>query len=340
MADIMDGSEVADVLVIGAGAAGSVAVKHLAANSVDVVCLEQGPKVSASDYWGDKPEWEIMAESHWNPNPNARNRKTDYPIDVTDCPINPLNFNGVGGSTIFYAAHWERLTPSDFCSRSQDGVGDNWPITYAELEPFFDEMDIEMGVSGLGGDPAYPEGKAPPLPPLPMGKAGIKAARAFHELGWHWWPGPNAIASKPYRGRDACGRFATCMWGCPARAKGSMDLTHWPQALKHGAKLITEARVSEITLREDGLVDGAIFIDRDGQERKQRARAVIVCCNGIGTPRLLLNSHSSRFPGGLANTSGLVGKNLMMHPYGVVLPIFDEPIASWMGPAGQLIHSM
>ena len=340
MANIKKGAKVADVLIIGAGASGSVAAKHLAEAGIDVVCLEQGPKVDNSEFWGDKPEWELMAQKRWHPNPNVRDLENDYPVDTSESDVNPLMYNAVGGSTILYAAHWQRFMPSDFRVKTLDGVADDWPFTYEDLEPFYDAMDIEMGVSGLGGDPAYPPGKAPPLPPLPIGKIGMKAAEGMNKLGWHWWPGPNAIPSRPYDGRNQCVRRGTCLTGCPDRAKASTDHTHWPSALAHGATLITGARVREITVNAEGLATGAIYIDRNGREREQRAEVVIVCCNGVGTPRLLLLSKSARFPDGLANSSGLVGKNLMMHPYAAVTGYFDEPLESWLGPAGQTIQSM
>ncbi len=331
---------VADVLIIGAGASGSVAVAKLAEAGFSVVCLEQGGHVDNGEFYGDKPEWELMAQKRWHPNPNVRDLENDYPCETSDSDVNPLMYNAVGGSTILYAAHWQRFMPSDFRVRTLDGVADDWPFTYEDLEPFYDEMDIEMGVSGLGGDPAYPPGKAPPLPPLPIGKIGMKAAEGMNKLGWHWWPGPNAAPSRPYRGRNQCVRRGTCLTGCPERAKASMDHTHWPDALKHGAKLITGARVREITVDGNGMATGAIYIDRSGRERRQMAQVVIVCANGVGTPRLLLMSKSARFPDGLANSSGLAGKNLMMHPYAAVSGSFDEPLESWLGPAGQTIQSM
>jgi choline dehydrogenase-like flavoprotein len=340
MANVKKDAKIADVLIIGAGASGSVAAKHLAEAGIDVVCLEQGPKVDNSEFWGDKPEWELMAQKRWHPNPNVRDLENDYPVDTSESDVNPLMYNAVGGSTILYAAHWQRFMPSDFRVKTFDGVADNWPFTYEDLEPFYDAMDIEMGVSGLGGDPAYPPGKAPPLPPLPIGKIGMKAAQGMNKLGWHWWPGPNAIPSRPYGGQNQCVRRGTCLTGCPDRAKASTDHTHWPSALAHGATLITGARVREITLSAEGLATGANYIDRNGREREQRAEVVIVCCNGVGTPRLLLLSKSARFPDGLANSSGLVGKNLMMHPYAAVTGYFDEPLESWLGPAGQTIQSM
>ena len=157
--------EIAEVLIIGAGASGAVAAKHLAEAGVGVVCLEQGRQVESSEFYGDKPEWELMSQRLWHPNPNVRGLATDYPIDTSESDVNPLMFAGVGGSTLIYAAHWQRFMPSDFRVKSLDGVADDWPFTYQDLEPFYDHMDVEMGVSGLAGDPAYPPMTPPPLPP-------------------------------------------------------------------------------------------------------------------------------------------------------------------------------
>ncbi len=340
MANIQTDGEVAEVLVIGAGASGSVAVKHLAEAGFKVVCLEQGPTVAVDEFYGDKPEWELMSQRRWHPNPNVRGLPADYPIEVSNSDVNPLMYNAVGGSTVIYAAHWHRFVPSDFRVRTLDGVADDWPLTYEDLAPYYDVMDVEMGVSGLAGDPACPPAAAPALPPMPIGRIGLKAAAGMNKLGWHWWPAPQVVPSRPYRGRSQCTRRGTCMQGCPEGAKASTDLTHWPDAIRHGAKLITGARVREITVDERGHATGAIYIDRAGVEHNQRAEVVVVCCNGVGTPRLLLASASNRFPDGLANGSGLVGRNLMMHPYAAVVGYFDEPLESWLGPAGQAIHSM
>lgn len=332
--------KMADYLVIGAGASGSVAVKHLSEAGFNVVCLEQGGRVDNSEFWGNKTEWELMSQKRWHPNPNVRDLEQDYPVNTDESDVNPLMYSAVGGSTILYAAHWQRFMPSDFRVKTLDGVADDWPFTYEDLEPFYDEMDIEIGASALNGDPAYPPGKAAPLPPLPIGKIGMKAAEGMNKLGWHWWPAPNSIPSKPYDGRNQCVRWGTCLTGCPERAKASFDHTHWPKATAAGAVLITGARVREVTVDAQGLADGATYIDRTGRERHQKARHVIICANGIGTPRLLLLSKSERFPDGLANSSGLVGKNLMMHPYAAVTGHFEDNLESWLGPAGQTIQSM
>ena len=332
--------DVADVLIIGAGASGAVAANQLAKAGFKVVCLEQGRKMDASEYRGSSPEWEITSQKQWHPNPNVRDLENDYPCETTHSDVNPLMYNAVGGSTIIYAGHWQRFIPSDFRVKTLDGIAEDWPFTYEELEPFYDEMEIDMGVSGLAGDPAYPTQKAPPLPPMPINKIGRKAAEGMNKLGWHWWPSPNSIPSKPYRGRNACVRRGTCLTGCPERAKASMDLTHWPDATAAGARLVTGARVSRIETNANGLATGAVYIDRSGRERRQRASTVIVCANAVGTARLLLLSASGKFDKGLANSSGLVGRYLMMHPYAAVNGLFEESLESWLGPSGQAIHSL
>jgi choline dehydrogenase-like flavoprotein len=119
-----------------------------------------------------------------------------------------------------------------------------------------------------------------------------------------------------------------------------MDITHWPAALQAGAKLVTGARVREITVDQKGLASGAVYVDRDGVERRQKAAVVVLAANGVGTPRVLLNSTSALFPDGLANSSGMVGRRLMIHPFAAVTGNYDEPLESWVGPAGQAIMSL
>lgn len=329
-----------DVLIVGAGPAGSVAAAYLAERGFTVTCLEQGDWHNPSDYPGDKPEWELIAQKWWHPNPNVRERPSDYPCEVSDSDVNPLMFAGVGGSTILYAAHWVRFLPSDFRVRSLDGVADDWPYTYEDLLPYYERIDVEVGTAGLPGDPAYPPGAPPPLPPHPITQIGRVVAQGLNKLGWHWWPAPNAIPTRDYGNLKQCVRYGTCMSGCPNGSKASFDLVFWPKALAHGARLITGARVREITIDALGRATGAIYIDREGREHEEAADVVILAANGVGTPRLLLLSTSSRFPDGLANSSGLVGKRLMMHPFATVTGLFDDPFESWIGPFGHWIQSM
>jgi choline dehydrogenase-like flavoprotein len=249
-------------------------------------------------------------------------------------------YNGVGGSTMLWAAVWHRLTPADFQVRTLDGVGKDWPISYDDLVPYYDRAEQELGVSGLDGDPAYPSHAPYPMPPFPIDEGTRRVAMGFNKLGWHWWPGSNAIPTQSYRGRNACVRRGTCMIGCADGAKASTNLTHWPDAIARGAELVTGARVSEITIDEQGRASGAVYLDRGGNAHSIRAQLVLLCANGVGTPRLLQLSRSGRFPNGLANTTDLVGRGLMVHPTGSVVATFDAPLQSWRGPQGHLLYSM
>lgn len=333
-------SDVADVLIIGAGPSGAIVANEMARSGFSVVCLEQSRWYNNGEFPGDKQDWELLSQQRWSHDPNIRANAEDYPLNVSESDLHPVMIGGVGGSTLFYGGHWMRLLPSDFRMYSLDSVGDDWPLTYADLAPFYDKVDRAVGLSGVEGDPMYPPGFAPPMPPHPIGRFGRRAAAGMNKLGWHWWPATNAIASQRMGELARCVRFGTCETGCPEGAKASFDITHWPSAIKHGARLRTGARVRQITVDARGRADGAIYFDRDGVERRQRARFVVLAANGIGTPRLLFLSAHAGAPDGLANSSGLVGKRLMLHPNGEVTGIYDEAMESWLGPAGQSIYSL
>ncbi|MBK5104616.1 MAG: GMC family oxidoreductase [Burkholderiales bacterium] len=331
-------TEDVDVLIIGAGASGAAFAWSMADTRMRILCLEQGDWMNPSDYPSTRRDWEVRQDREFSPNPNIRGRTEDYPINDSDSPISPLNFNGVGGSTILYAAHFPRPHPSDFRVRSLDGVADDWPLDYAALEPYYAVNDREMGVAGLAGDPAYPPHQ-PPLPHVPLGLAGETMARGFNALGWHWWPSDTAIATQDYEGRAKCVNLGPCKSGCAQGAKASVDVTYWPVARRAGVRLRTRCRVREILVDDNDMATGVVYFDEHGVEQVQRAEVVVLACNGIGTPRLLLNSKSARFPNGLANRSGLVGKNLMIHPWGMVRGAFDAPLDSQRGPLSCCIWS-
>jgi choline dehydrogenase-like flavoprotein len=324
--------EPVDVLIIGAGASGAAVAWSLADTRMKIVCLEQGGHSNPSDFPSAGRDWEARRSSDFSISPNQRKRATDYPIAEENSPIKIVNFNGVGGSTVLFAGQFPRFHPSDFRVKSLDGVADDWPVDYATLEPFFEQNDRMMGVSGLAGDPAYPPKGDEHMPPLPLGKAGQAVARGFNKQGWHWWPADVAINSVAYDGRDKCINLGACISGCAQGAKASVDVSYWPHALRAGVELRTHCRVREITVGDDGMATGAIYYDEDDTEQVIKAHVVIMASNGVGTPRLLLNSKSRAFPDGLANSSGLVGKNLMLHPYAGIQGIFEEELDGYKGP--------
>jgi choline dehydrogenase-like flavoprotein len=322
----------ADVVIVGAGPSGSVVAHTLAEHGFSVICLEQGDWVNPADLPGDKPEFELLIRGPWSWETDVRGRGDDYPLALdSDAPL--MMLGAVGGSSVIYGAHWMRLTPSDFRVRTLDGVADDWPISYADIAPYYDRVDQFIGVAGLGGDPALAEQDFP-MPPHPIGAGGLRMARAMNELNWHWWPGTQAIPTSAFKNMGQCVRWGVCERGCPAGAKASFDLAYWPHATQAGAQLITGARVSRITVDGTGRADGVLWVDRDGADHRVRSNAVVLAANGVGTPRLLLMSDD------LANSSGLVGRNLMIHPNRGVIGVYEESLCSWNGPAGQLLYSL
>lgn len=332
-------NEPVDVLIIGAGASGAAVAWSLLETRMRILCLEQGPHVPESQYPSRDEDYELARYGAFSCDPNVRKLKQDYPINVDDSCITPVNFNGVGGSTINFLGHWPRMKPSDFRAKTLDGVAEDWPVDYATLEPFYEMNDRNTGVSGLGSNPAYPE-YTPELPPIPIGKLGQTLANGFNDLGWHWWPSDVSILSRDHDGRQKCVNAGTCDLGCAAGAKGGTNFTYWPMLENAGVDLRTECRVREILVDDDtGFATGVLYHAPDGQIHKQNAELVIVACNGVGTPRLLLNSRSKLFPDGLANRSDQVGRNLMFHPLTGVAGVFDEPMDGHKGPMACSILS-
>ncbi len=327
-----------DVLIIGAGASGAAMAWSLADTRMRIVCLEQGDFMNPANYPSTGLDWEARGQGDFAISPNQRQLPADYPVAEENSPIKVANFNAVGGGTVLYAGHFPRFHPSDFRVKSLDGVADDWPLDYATLAPHYAENDRMMGVAGLPGDPAYPGDNAERMPPLPLGKSGEILAKGFNKLNWHWWPSDTAIATQPHNGRDKCINLGACLSGCAQGAKGSTDVTYWPHAMRAGVELRTRCRVREITVDDDGMASGVIYYDGDGVEHALQAHVVVLACNGVGTPRILLNSKSTTFPDGLANSSGLVGKNLMFHPYASIMGVFDETLDGYKGP-GKCIRS-
>ena len=315
----------ADILIIGAGAAGAAIAWSLSLSKFNIVCFEQGGIVSKDIYSQNNTEWEKLRRVQYNPNPNLRKNISDYPVNDNNSPISIANYNGVGGSTILYSGHLLRFHPSDFKIKSLDNVGSNWPLSYKDLEKYYSLNEKMMGVAGVSGDPAYPKIKNL-LPHVKLGISGDIIASAFNDLGWHWWPSYSGIATRKIKNRKI-------------GSKSSVDVSYWPKAISNGVKLKTDTRVLKILTDQKGNVNGVVYKDKQNTERFQSASLIIIACNGIGTPRLLLNSANKLFPNGLANNSGLVGKNLMLHPLGFVEGKFDKFLASYLGPEGCCLFS-
>ena len=335
--------EVADVLVIGSGASGGALAWRMShVPGIRVVCLEQGD-------WIQEPRFSTTTDMDRErrrlvsrPGPAGIKYSADgYPFDHSESEWTPSMENAVGGSTVHWGGLFSRLHPSDFRVRTIDGVAEDWPISYRDLEPYYDLNDRMMGVAGLAGNPSGPPRSQRQMRPHPVGLAGQVLVRGFEQLGWHWWPADAAINTEPYgNGRQACSGYCfSCNDACYRNAKARTDIVYWPEAISNGVVLKTRARVREITVNKQGLADGALFYDSQGQLQEQKARNVVLACNGLGTPRLMLVSVSALFPQGLANSSGLVGKHLMCHPTGSVVGIFEEELDAYMGPRANSLIS-
>jgi choline dehydrogenase-like flavoprotein len=330
----------ADVLVIGSGAAGAAVSLLLAERGARVTCLEQGDWVDRSRLPKAHLDWEVRGRRHWAANPNVRRWPADYPVGSEgENPVDIYMYNAVGGSTIGFAGNYWRLAPSDFRVKTLDGVGVDWPLTYEDLAPFYTLNESVTGVAGLAGDPCGPVRDPLPLPPAPLGPPGEMLRDAYEKLGWYWWPTEQAIATAPYAGRAACDNRGWCGFGCPHASLSTSDVSYWPRALKHGVDLRTSSRVREVVLDSGGRAVGASYYDSDGALQEARGGVVVVACGGIGTPRLLFMSSSPSHPDGLANSSGLVGKNLMTHVQSFAVGQFAGRVEGWHGTWGGTVST-
>ncbi|MEI7944990.1 MAG: GMC family oxidoreductase [Actinomycetes bacterium] len=320
-----------NVLVVGAGAAGAAFTWRLASLGVEVTCLEQGEWQRPESSLTALKNWESKRISERSPNPNIRRNPADYPILDDTSIIKPAIYNGVGGSTILWSAHTPRFRPSDFRVKSLDGVGADWPITYWDLAEYYEINDEIMGTSGLHGDPGNPPRAPRTTPPVPLGIAGSRIAKALNELKWHWWPSDGNILTQDRGSRRACNGCGPCEMGCATGARASVDITYWPEALALGAELRTGATVRRVLSDAAGKATGVEWVDITGQEHITHANFVVMAGNGIGTPRILLNSASKEHPRGIGNSSDQLGRNLMLHPIPVVTGVFDEDVESWSG---------
>ena len=335
----MAGSDQTDVVVVGAGMGGAAVSYVLTDGGARVVLLDQGPRVEPADRPLESREWELSLTGEWSFDPNVRQLRADYPVRADG--FQPYLYNGVGGSTNHFGAFWHRLKPVDFRKGSEHGLGGarDWPITYEDLAPYYDLNDRYVGVSGVSGDPSYPPRSAPRLPPLRHGRHAHSYARAFEQLGWHWWPGDAGIISTSYEGRLACNLCGHCNAGCTRGAIGTADLVYVDPAVRRGLDLRPNSRVVRVTTNR-GAVTGVEYIDLETDAvHRVEASVVVVAANGIGTPRLLLNSASSEYPNGLGNDHGLVGTHLMLHGWLIADTWLDSPTEHYKGPATATLYS-
>jgi choline dehydrogenase-like flavoprotein len=339
-------SETVDFVVIGSGAGGAVMAKQLAQAGFSVVVLEQGPWGAyghEQDYNKDElinrfPSEEDMLMTDPKRQPNTFRRT------AADKAVTGHHSYGcvVGGGTVTYGASswrhlpWEFQEASLFGTMAGTGIAD-WPITYDEIEPFYTQAEWEIGISGpnIKTPLLAPMSKGYPMEPLPLKSSGALFQVAAKNLNLTVVPNVAAIITKPWNGRAACINCGMCSgYGCQVKARSSSAVALLPYAVATGnCEIRAHSYVREISTDAAGKATGVIYFDKknNNQEVFQKAKVVVLSANGTETPRLLLMSKSNRFPHGLANSSGVVGKYLMTGNGGGASGLFSDPLNEYKG---------
>jgi choline dehydrogenase-like flavoprotein len=325
-----------DFVIIGSGASGGVLAKELSVAGFDVVVLEQGPYCRTSDFTHDELKVffgnELMNHPVWRDPQTFRTDETGKSAIAQATPP-ALYARTVGGSSVHFSGNYWRLRPVDFTENTLlgpiDGTGfSDWPLSYEELEPYYTEVDWQIGVSGAPG-PRDPYRSRPyPLPPMPVKSSGVLLEKGAIKCGLHPQVAPVAVLSQPFNGRPACVHCGFCLaFGCEVNAKSSTLAAMIPLAEASGhCEIRPLSTVFRVETNDRGRVSEVVYRDAQGMEQAQKTKALIVAANGAETPRLLLLSASSRFPDGLANGSGLVGKYLMANAHSVLHAEFEHPL--------------
>jgi gluconate 2-dehydrogenase alpha chain len=353
--------EKTDVVIIGVGAAGGILAAELGKAGMKVIGLERGPRLTTADF---NPHDELryfqrqdlrpnvkLQPITWRPNANARGN-----------PVPVQNYgNQAGGGTVHYGTVSWRFHEDDFRARSQtierygasaipqDSSLVDWPLSYADLEPYYDQAEYDLGVSGKAGNVQgrkidggnvfeAPRRREYPLPALHVEQSGVIFDATARKLGYHPFPTPRAIISEPYKGRPACTYCGFCQaFGCHVGAKSSILVTKLPEADATGNfKLLTGAMCYRVNSDNSGRVTGVSYWAPDGSDNTIEAELVILTPFIYDNTRLLLLSKTDKFPNGLANSSGQVGKHLMAHMMARAFVTFDDRYVNvFMGPSAQ-----
>jgi len=340
-------SDEVDFVIVGSGAAGGIMAKELSTNGFRVVVLEQGPYLTEADFGHN--EVKILAQDFLTNHPKLQpNTFRKTPDDKAKPQRTVVYGRLVGGTSVHFTANFWRFHEIDFIERSKIGsiAGStlvDWPITYADLEPYYTKVEWEIGVSGLAHASPFdpPRSKPYPMPPLPTKGSGVLFEQAARKLGWHAFPAPMAILSQPRTGRSACINCGFCLaFGCEVGAKSSSLAAAIPVAEKTGrCEIRPNSYVHRIEVDSNGRAIGATYFDEKRNVHLQKAKAVVLCANGAETPRLLLLSANKQFPNGLANSSGYVGKNLMLNGGGISFGVFEHHVNDYKGFAvSRILH--
>ncbi|MCH7637511.1 MAG: GMC family oxidoreductase, partial [Proteobacteria bacterium] len=320
-----------DAVVVGSGAAGSAIAAKLAVGGKQVVILEAGPERGNDD---------LVSSAIW-----SRRLKWggDPVIEEGENPVGHV-FNAgycVGGAAMHHFAVWPRLHAEDFQSRSLYDEGADWPISYDDIRPYYDEVQEECGIAGDAEREIWrPPGAPYPMPGVPLFAQGEILASGFEKQGMSTAPLPLAVTSIEYKGRTPCIWDGWCDAGCPIGALANPLTIHLPIALKADAILAANSTVTRVLTNASGeYVTGVEYATETGEKKQVIADLVVMAAFSIQIPRLLLASSSDKHPHGLANSSGTVGQTIMTHPAALVYGIFAEQTQCYMGAfGGQLVN--
>jgi len=312
----------ADVCIVGAGAAGGVLAYELSKAGLKVVVIEAGP------FWNPQTDFASdelsMTQLGWQ---DTRLVSGNDPLQLG----HNNSGKGVGGGTTHFTGVFLRFHESDFRTRTEDGVGEDWPIRYEDLAPYYDKIEKDIAVSGPKHFPWGPFHGPYPYPEREPLSANAEIFRiGCEKLGIRSVVAPLAINSAPFDGRPPCINRGFCNQGCLPNAKFSTLIHHIPKAIQLGAEVVSDSMVTQIQTNKDGRATGVTFV-HDGKTYEQKARIVILANFVVETPRLLLHSANARFPDGLANSSGWVGKAIMPHSSNDVYGKFPEEIRLYKG---------
>jgi choline dehydrogenase-like flavoprotein len=325
-------SEKVDVVIVGAGASGSVYASVLAKSGKKVVLLDNGPDWQLQD---------LISSEIWG----RRIKPAGAPVVLEG--KNPFGYTaqagwGVGGAALHYFANFPRYLPTDFKIKSEHNRAHDWPISYEDLAPFYDKVAAEIGVSGDAKQEEKwrPAGKPYPMPPMKTfanGKVWLKAAEAN---GIHFVPAAVGMTSVEWKGRPACLYDGWCHQGCPIGALANPVVTYLQDARAAKAEVRPFSTVTRVLTNDAGTrVIGVEYYDDKKQRQVQEAAVVILAAWSAQNPRILLNSATGKHPNGLANKNGLVGKFMMTHHIAGTWALFDEDIAPHMGTIGAQFMS-
>jgi choline dehydrogenase-like flavoprotein len=319
-----------DAVIVGSGAAGAAMAAKLAVGGKKVVILEAGPDrgnpdLISSGIWARRQKWHGEPVEDLGPNSVGHGFNAGY---------------GTGGGAMSHYGVWPRFHEEDFDMLSRYGQGLDWPIRYADLQQYYDQVQRESGVAGDAEQEKWrPAGEPYPMPPVPRFAQGKTIARGFEKLGMHTAPLPLAVTTQRYNGRELCIWDGWCDAGCPIGALANPVTIDLPVAYANGAVLQANATVSRVLTNATGeYATGVEYHDRAGEVHQVMADLVVLAAFTVQNPRIMLASGNDHHPAGLGNSSGTLGQYLMSHPASLVYGLFDEPTSCYYGAfGGQLV---